>query len=113
MQKSRGRQVSNLRYAQNLRTKVDEAAGMTPEDLWDYWNFRCELALTDGLITKGDRLIIPQLLREDVFDEDTRRSPGRDQMYIVGQGHSICQASQTTSQWFNGALHVHNINMHI
>ena len=38
-----------------------------PEDLWDYWNFRCELSLNDGLVTKGDRLIIPQSLRHDVL----------------------------------------------
>ena len=38
-----------------------------PEDLWDYWNFRCDLTLNDGLVTKGDRLIIPQSLRLDVL----------------------------------------------
>ena len=38
-----------------------------PEDLWEYWNFRCELTINDGLVTKGDRLVIPQSLRSDVM----------------------------------------------
>ena len=38
-----------------------------PEELWEYWNFRCELTLNDGLVTKGDRLVVPQSLRQDVL----------------------------------------------
>ena len=38
-----------------------------PHELWDYWNFRCDLVLEDGLILKGDRIIIPEALRENVL----------------------------------------------
>ena len=27
-----------------------------PKELWDYWNHRCDLALEDSLILKGDRI---------------------------------------------------------
>ena len=38
-----------------------------PHELWDYWNFRCDLVLEDGLILKGDRIIIPEALQENVL----------------------------------------------
>ena len=39
-----------------------------PEELWEYWNYRCELVLEDGLILKGDRVLIPESLRKQVQD---------------------------------------------
>ena len=39
-----------------------------PEQLWDYWNFRCDLLLEDGLILKGDRVVIPESLRAQVLE---------------------------------------------
>ena len=38
-----------------------------PQELWDYWTFRCDLILEDGLVMKGDRIIIPEKLREEVL----------------------------------------------
>lgn len=38
-----------------------------PQELWDYWNFRCDLVIEDGLVLKGDRIIIPQSLRQEVL----------------------------------------------
>ena len=38
-----------------------------PRELWDYWNFRCDLVLEDGLILKGDRMVIPKDLQETVL----------------------------------------------
>ena len=34
-----------------------------PQELWDYWTFRCDLVIEDGLILKKDRIIIPEPLR--------------------------------------------------
>lgn len=39
-----------------------------PQELWDYWNFRCDLVIDDGLVLKGDRLIIPRTLRKEVLE---------------------------------------------
>ena len=38
-----------------------------PQELWDYWTFRCDLVIEDGLILKGDRIIIPEPLRGQVL----------------------------------------------
>ena len=38
-----------------------------PQELWDYWNFRCDLVLEDGLILKGDRVVIPESLRGQIL----------------------------------------------
>ena len=39
-----------------------------PQELWDYWTFRCELVLEDGLILKGDRVVIPESLRDTILN---------------------------------------------
>ena len=39
-----------------------------PQELWEYWNFRCDLVIDDGLVLKGDRIIIPKSLRKQVLD---------------------------------------------
>ena len=39
-----------------------------PQELWDYWNFRCELVIDDGLVLKGSRIIIPKSLQKEVLE---------------------------------------------
>ena len=36
-------------------------------ELLDYWNFRCDLVLDDGLILKGHRIVLPKVLRKEVL----------------------------------------------
>ena len=36
--------------------------------LYDYWNFREELTIEDGLILKGERIVIPPTLRPEILD---------------------------------------------
>ena len=38
-----------------------------PQELWDFWNFRCDLALEDGLALKGSRVVIPKAMRGQVL----------------------------------------------
>ena len=45
-----------------------------PPLLHDYWNFREELTVEDGLLLKGDRILIPPTLRPEILD-------------IIHQGH--------------------------
>ena len=39
-----------------------------PKELWDYWNIRCDLVLEDGLILKGDRVVVSESLRTQVLE---------------------------------------------
>ena len=39
-----------------------------PQELWDYWTFRCDLVIEDGLILKGGGIIIPEILRGQILD---------------------------------------------
>ena len=38
-----------------------------PEEVRPYWNFRDELSEADGVLLKGERLIIPSCLRHDIL----------------------------------------------
>ena len=37
------------------------------QELWDFWNFKCDLALEDGLVLKGSRVAIPKAMRGQVL----------------------------------------------
>ena len=37
------------------------------QELWDYWNFRCDLVLEDGLVLKGDKVVVPKSIRAQVL----------------------------------------------
>ena len=38
-----------------------------PQDLWGFWNFRCDLMLEDGLVLKGSRIVILPSVRNQVL----------------------------------------------
>ena len=39
-----------------------------PQELWEFWNFRCDLIIDDGLVLRGDRILIPKILRKQVLE---------------------------------------------
>ncbi len=38
-----------------------------PQELCEFWNFRCDLVLEDGLVLKGNRIVIPTSMRNQVL----------------------------------------------
>ena len=38
-----------------------------PQELWEFWNFRCDLTLEDGLVLKGSRIVVPTSMRNQVL----------------------------------------------
>ncbi|XP_044183156.1 uncharacterized protein K02A2.6-like [Acropora millepora] len=38
-----------------------------PQELWEFWNFRCDLTLEDGLILKRSRIVIPASMSNQVL----------------------------------------------
>ena len=44
---------------------------MLPQELHMFWNYREDLSMEDGLITKGARLLIPSTLSEEGIGTDT------------------------------------------
>ena len=40
-----------------------------PAEIRKYWAFRGEMAVADGLVTKGDCVIIPKTLRRDILEK--------------------------------------------
>ena len=42
---------------------------MLPQELHTFWNYREDLSMENGLITKGARLLIPSTLRRKVFEQ--------------------------------------------
>ena len=56
-----------------------------PQELWDYWNFRCDLVLEDGLILKGDRMVIPKDLQENVLKAIHRGHQGETECILLAR----------------------------
>ena len=60
-----------------------------PRNLVDYWNYRDELSILDGLVLKGTRIIVPKQCRNDLLDKiheghfgvDRTKLQARDSVY--------------------------------
>ena len=44
-----------------------DSQSQIPEEVRPYWNFRDELSEADGVLLKGERLIIPSCLQQDIL----------------------------------------------
>ena len=38
---------------------------MCPQELWEYWNYRCDMAFDVGLIMNENRIVIPEALKKE------------------------------------------------
>ena len=56
-----------LRYYIQMEWPIDRR--MLPRKLHTFWNYREDLSMENGLITKGARLIIPSTLRRKVLEQ--------------------------------------------
>ena len=55
------------------------------EELWDKWNFKCDLVLEDGLILKGDRVVIPESLRAQVLESTHTGHQGETKCLLLAR----------------------------
>ena len=61
-----------------------EERHLCPEQVLDYWNFRDELTVVDGLMLKGQKIVIPSALRPNMLE-------------ILHQGHFGCEKNSPQS----------------
>ena len=40
-----------------------------PEPIIQYWNYRDEISIVDGIVMKGVRIVIPKVLRKEVLEQ--------------------------------------------
>ena len=68
------------------------------EDLQDYWNYRDELSVLDGLVLKGSCIAIPESCRDEILDQLHEGHFGIDRtklgkrfclLFQYKQGHSV------------------------
>ena len=72
---------------------------MLPQELHTFWNYREDLSMEDGLITKGARLLIPSTLRKKVLEQIHEGHLGiekcmlkaRDSVFWPGISSDICE----------------------
>ena len=46
-----------------------EKRSQAPQELRDYWNYRDELSEADGIILKGEKIVIPHTLRKEMLEK--------------------------------------------
>ena len=63
-----------------------------PQELWDYWNFRCDLVIEDGLVLKGDRIVIPQSLKKEVLKAIHTGHQIETKCLLLARESVFCQA---------------------
>ena len=70
---------------------------MVPEAVRTFWSFRDELSVEDGIILKGERVVIPQSLKQDTLKQlhaahqgiEKTRLRARDSVYWQGISNDI------------------------
>ena len=71
-----------------------------PQELHPYWNFRQDLSVEDGLVTKSSRLLVPSTLRWKVMEQIHDGHQGiekcmlksRESVFWPGISNNICEA---------------------
>lgn len=38
-----------------------------PQELWEFWNFRCDLVIEDGIVLKSNRIVLPKDMPNEVL----------------------------------------------
>ena len=86
-----------------------------PEEVTDFWNFREELSIDNGVVLKADRIVIPKELQKEVLNQihtghlgiQKSKLKARSGVYWPGMNNDIeemvsscaaCQAYQPSSQ---------------
>ena len=72
---------------------------MLPQELHTFWNYKEDLSMENGLITKGARLLIPSTLRKKVLEQIHNGHLGiekcmlqaRDFVFWPGSSNDICE----------------------
>ena len=76
-----------------------------PIQISAYWNMRHELSCKEGLILKGDRIVIPKVLRKEMLQKiheghlgiEKCRQRARQVMFWPGMNHSIAEVVNSCS----------------
>ena len=61
---------------------------MLPRETHTFWNYREDLSMENGLVTKGARLVIPSTLRSKVLEQIHEGHLGIEKMYA--QSKRLC-----------------------
>ena len=86
-----------LRHYIHMGWPIDHR--MLPQELHTFWNYREDLSMENGLITKGARLLIPSTLRKKVLEQIHDGHLGiekcmlkvRDSVFWPGISNDICE----------------------
>ena len=66
---------------------------MLPQELHLYWNFRDELSVEDGLVTKSSRLLIPSTIRRKMLEQIHEGHQGIEKC-MLSKGVSVLAGNQ-------------------
>ena len=81
--------------------------GKCPKNLLEYWNYRDELSILNGLVLKGTRIIVPTQCRDELLEKlheghfgiDRTKLGARDSIYWPGINKGIEILVKTCITW--------------
>ena len=120
-EKSKDPTLTLLRHYIHMGWPIDHR--MLPQELHTFWNYREDLSVENGLITKGARLLIPSTLRRKVLEQihdghlgiEKCMLKARDSVFWPGISNDIhetvekcgiCQASSRAARPFGNVSDV-------
>ena len=63
-----GQDSTMMTLRNTIRSGWPEKTSQIPQELREYWNYRDELSEVDGIILKGERIVIPASLRKNMLE---------------------------------------------
>ena len=88
-----------------------ETKKQTPKDVQDFWNYRDEISEADGILLKGEKIIAPQKMRNEMLARVHDSHMGMERSSLNGEQEILSFGQGWDSKsttWYPNAKHAKN-----
>ena len=109
------KETDNDQTMKNLSTMIrrgwPETKKQTPKDVQDFWNYRDEISEADGILLKGEKIIAPQKMRNEMLARVHDSHMGMERSSLNGEQEILSFGQGWDSKsttWYPNAKHAKN-----